>query len=400
MGRLIAICDLDTFFVSVERLLEPSLIGKPVIVGGDPHGRGIVASCSYETRIFGVRSGMSARDAYRLCPSAIFVRGHGEYYAYYSRLVKEILSDFTPEVHPWSIDEFLCDFSGMENIYPSLRELCKRMREKVYLATGLPMSVGVGSNALVAKVASSVAKPDGFVIVPSGEEASFLAPLPVEKLPGVGPVVGEKLAEMGIRTIGDIARMPVHILSSHFGKIGEALHLKACGGWDVEAGNDMENNELSHHYSCRKSIGHESTFRDKSDPQEILAVLSSLCAEAGFRLRADALTTSLITVKLRYSDFNTVTMQERVHCLFADDDIYVEAKKLFEKLYTRRKPVRLIGVRLSRLQRNLHEVPLFEWEMRLKKKKLFGAIDDIRKEYDVASLVPLIASEPSSKVRR
>ncbi len=391
MGKLFAVCDLDTFFVSVDRLLEPTLVGKPVIVGGDPQGRGIVASCSYEARAFGVRSGMSTRDAFRLCPTAIFIRGHSDYYCYYSRLVKEILGGFTPVVRPLSIDEFLLDFCGMERIYPDAQALCKRIREKVYLATGLPISIGMGANSLVAKVAASVAKPDGFHVVQEGKERAFLAPLPMEKLPGVGPVVAEKLAEMGIRTIGDIALMPPHILKSHFGKVGEILHLKARGGYEERNLEGADNGALTHHHSHRKSIGHESTFSDKSDPQEILGVLSGLCAEVGFRLRADASTASLVTVKLRYSDFKTVTTQEGIHCVFADDDIYAQAKRLFEKLYTRRMPVRLVGVRLSRLSKNLHEVPLFDWEKRLKKRNLYRAVDRVRISHGVKSIAPLSA---------
>lgn len=398
MEKLFAVCDLDTFYVSVERLLDPTLIGKPVIVGGDPKGRGVVASCSYEARAYGVRSGMSSRDAFLLCPNAIFIRGHGEYYSYYSRLVKEILANFTPSVTALSIDEFLCDFSGMvgiECLYRTPEEVAKKVREKIYLQTGLRISVGMGANPLIAKVSASVAKPDGFIVVPEGQEAEFLAPLPMEKLPGVGEVIGEKLTEMGLRTIGDIAKMPLHILKSHFGKIGESLHAKALGGACGSFSESLvisstENEAILSHPFC-KSIGHEETFQDTADPTEILSILAGLCAEAGFRLREKALTTSLITLKLRYSDFKTVSMQEPVHCIFADEDIFAKAKELFNRLYTRRMPVRLVGVRLSRLTKNLHEIPLFEWEKRLKKRAFYQAVDEVRGKLGLKSALPLSA---------
>jgi len=379
MEPLIVYADLDTFFVSVQRLLNLSLVGKPVIVGGDPQGRGVVAACSYEARAYGVKSGMSASDAYRLCPQAIFTRGHGEYYGYYSRLVKELLLAFTPEVHPQSIDEFACDFSGMERIYPDPAALARRIREKVYLATGLPMSIGLATNSLVAKVAAGEAKPDGFRIVPPGEEARFLAPLPLSRLPGIGPVTEETLAAMGLRTLGEVAAFPVRLLKAALGRNGEILHQKARG-------------KMVHTVSeepVTKSLGHETTFRDVADPRRLLGILAGLTAEAGFRLRAGGFTTRLITLKLRYRDFQTVSMQRQVPPLFADEDIFTTVKELLPRLFTRRVGVRLVGVRLSRLVRDLHQLPLFEWERRMQQKNLCAALDRIHHRFGLESITPL-----------
>jgi len=381
METLIVHADLDTFYVSVQRLLDPSLIGRPVIVGGDPHGRGIVAACSYEARAFGVRAGISARDAYRLCPQAVFVRGHGEYYGYYSRLVKNILLDFTPEVAPMSIDEFRLDFSGMERLHPAPAKLAERIREKVYLHTGLPISLGLATNGLVAKVASGQAKPDGYRIVPPGEEASFLAPLPLAKMPGIGPVTERMLTERGLTTLGGVARVPLVMLRALLGKNGEALRMK-CRGEQVITARETR---------TVKTIGHESTFRDTADPVKLRAILAGLTAEAGFRLRGGGYTTRLIILKLRYSDFETHTHQRRVDAVFSDGDIFRVVCELLGGTFSRRVSVRLVGIRLAGLVRDLHQLPLFEWQRRIKQQELYCAIDSVRDRFGLESLTTLTA---------
>jgi len=392
MEPLVVFADLDTFFVSVQRLLNPSLVGKPVIVGGDPQGRGVVAACSYETRAYGVKSGMSARDAYRLCPQAIFTRGHGEYYGYYSRWVKELLLTFTPDVEARSIDEFACDFSGMERLWPDPAALARRIREKVYLATGLPLSLGLATNSLVAKVAAGEAKPDGFVVVQSGEEASFLAPLALSKLPGIGPVTEETLAGMGLRTLGEVAAFPVRLLKAALGINGEILHRKARG----EAGVATVTERAASEEPVTRSLGHESTFEDVADPRRLLGILAGLVTEAGFRLRAGGFTTRLVTLKLRYRDFQTVSMQRLVPPLFADEDIFTTVKELLPRLFTRRVGVRLVGVRLSRLVRDLHQLPLFEWERRMRQKNLYAALDRIHHRFGLEAITPLAAAGGSA----
>ncbi len=382
MEPMVVHADLDTFFVSVQRLLDPSLVGKPVVVGGDPHGRGVVAACSYETRAYGVHAGMSAREAYRLCPDAVFVRGHGEYYGYYSRLVKELLQGFTPEAAPMSIDEFTLDFSGMERLYPDPAALARRIREKVYIHTGLPISLGVATNRLVAKIASGLAKPDGYLIVPPGEEAAFLAPLPLGKMPGIGPVTERMLTERGLRTLGDVARVPLVMLRALLGKHGEALHRKCRGEVVITA---RETRTI-------KTIGHESTFRDTVNPAKLRAILADLTAEAGFRLREGGFTTRRIILKLRYHDFETHTHQRVVHPVFADEDIYRVGCELLEETFSRRVGVRLIGIRLAMLVRDLHQLPLFEWERRIRQQNLYGAVDRIRDLYGHGALMTATAS--------
>jgi DNA polymerase-4 len=381
---LVVHADLDTYFVSVQRLLDPSLMGKPVVVGGDPHGRGIVAACSYETRAYGVHAGMSARDAYRLCPQALFVHGHGEYYGYYSRVVQNILERFTPDAQPMSIDEFSLDFTGMERIYPQPDALARRIREKVYLHTGLPISLGAASNRLVAKVAASEAKPDGYLIVPPGEEAAFLAPLPLSRMPGIGPVTERLLSERGLRTLGDVAKVPLVMLRALLGMHGEALR-KKCLGEVIMTAREKH---------VTKSIGHESTFKDTADPGKLRAILAELVEEAGFRLREGGFTARLIILKLRYSDFETMTHQRQVDPLFADEDIYRLTCELFAEAFRRRVSVRLVGIRLAGLVRDLSQIPLFEWERRLQQQQLCAALDGIRSRYGqraVSSLTALSA---------
>ena len=381
MEPLIVHADLDTFFVSVQRLLNPSLVGRPVIVGGDPHGRGVVAACSYETRAFGVRSGMTARDAYRLCPQAIFVRGHGEYYGYYSRLVKNLLLDFTPEVAPMSIDEFVLDFTGMQRLHPDPAKLAGRIREKVYLHTGLPISLGLATNGLVAKVAAGEAKPDGYRVVPPGDEAAFLAPLPLGKMPGIGPVTERMLSERGLTTLGGVARVPLVMLRALLGKHGEALRMK-CKGEQVITARETR---------TVKTIGHESTFKDTADPAKLRAILAGLTAEAGFRLRGGGYTARLVILKLRYPDFETHTHQRRVDALFSDDAIFKVACELLGDTFRRRVSVRLVGIRLARLVRDLHQLPLFEWQRRIKRQQLYAAIDSVRDRFGLGSLTTVTA---------
>ncbi len=381
MEPLIVHADLDTFFVSVQRLLDPSLVGRPVIVGGDPHGRGVVAACSYETRAFGVRAGMTARDAYRLCPQAVFVRGRGEYYGYYSRLVKNLLEDFTPEVTPMSIDEFVLDFSGMGRLHPAPSALAERIREKVYLHTGLPLSLGLATNGLVAKVASGEAKPDGYRVVPPGGEAAFLAPLPLAKMPGIGPVTERLLTERGLTTLGSVARVPLVMLRALLGKHGEALRMK-CRGEQVITARETR---------TVKTIGHESTFKDTADPAKLRAILAGLTAEAGFRLRAGGYTARRVILKLRYSDFETHTHQQRVDALFSDSDIFRVGCELLESAFRRRVSVRLVGIRLAALVRDLHQLPLFEWRRRIRQQELYAAVDSVRDRFGLESLTTLTA---------
>ncbi len=386
MCGLVAIADLDTFYVSVERLLNPDLRGKPVIVGGDARGRGIVASCSYEARAYGIKSGMSARDALRLCPHVIILPGHIPYYPYYSRLVGKVLAEFTPDCEALSIDEFLLDFTGMERIYPDPWTLASTLRERVYLVTGLPISIGIASSAVVAKVASSVAKPDGFIVVPRGQEAEFLNPLPVGKLPGVGEVTELVLARQGVTTIGELAQMPRPALRSHFGRWGDYLWEKArgIGGADSWLGRMEE--------AIPRSIGHQTAFPATAEPSAILAVLHKLVLKCGYRLRSAGLTTQLVAVKYRTVSFERQGHQRSLPTpLFADEDIFSVAKCLLQEIYPFGGSTRLrkVGVRLSRLARASSTIPVFASQQYQQKQALYRAVDEVHERFGLACLTPL-----------
>ncbi len=363
--------DLDTFFVSVERIIDPSLNGKPVIVGGQPGGRGVVAACSYETRVFGVRSGMPSGRAYKLCPQAIFVRGsHGEY-SRYSNMVKEILEKYPPALQQASVDEFYMDFTGTELIYGNHMLLAERILDEIWEKLKLPGSIGIGSNKTIAKICSDFNKPRGITYVPKGCEKEFLAPLPAEVMPGVGKVFIKELHARGIYTIGDIQRMPAEYFASVFGK----------GGLDIwEKCNDKGTEYLSEHWE-RKSISSEQTFRsDISSPAEIEAIMFRLVAKICQQLRDEKSMATNIHIKLRYADFSTITRARQVAPTMDDRFVYETAVDLFRKAYTRRVGVRLIGVGMSSLVEYHEEQSLFETNEN-KREKMMSAINSIRNKY-------------------
>jgi len=349
-GRRVLLCDMDTFFVSVERLFDPSLIGRPVIVGGPKGARGIVAACSYEAREYGVKSGMALREASRLCPAGEFVHGRGHSYTEWHEKVRGILAQHLPEVKAESIDEFACDVTGMGRIWPSLFLLGQFLRREVYVRTGLPMTIGGGRNGLVAKVASVFAKPDGLFIVPEGGERMFLAPMHVSKLPGIGPKTTEVLERHGIRTLGQLARMPKMELKTRLGKWG--LYL-----WEKANGREVV---IYQQRRLPRSIGHESTFRaDVDDGTKVAEVLRSLAERAGYRLRKHGLKCRLVTVKLRYHDFDTHTAQTALPLTNVDRVIWPFALSLLGRLGCRRAPVRLVGIRLADLHKDNGQLELF-----------------------------------------
>ncbi len=350
-GRRILLCDMDTFFVSVERLFDRSLIGKPVIVGGPKGGRGIVAACSYEAREFGVRSGMSLWQAGKLCPHGEYVHGRGHDYSEFSERVRGILEENLPSVKAASIDEFYCDVTGMERVWPSLYELGHFLKREVYVKTGLPMTIGGGRNRIVAKIASGIGKPNGLFIVPEGREKTFLGPLPVRKLPGVGPKTAEYFKKLGIETIGDIAEKSPGELRARLGKWGKYIWEKANGR---EAAIYIQRD-------IPRSIGHESTFRaDISDAAKIAGIMRRLLEKAMFRLRREGLKCRMITVKLRYHDFDTHTAQTGIPATDVDRVAWPFALMLLGRLGTRRAAVRLVGVRLSELIPAEGQLEMFE----------------------------------------
>jgi DNA polymerase-4 len=336
--------DMDAFFVSVEELYDPTLKGKPVVVGGRPDERGVVSAASYAARKFGVHSAMPLRTAYKLCPQAIFVDGHPERYRESSQQVFEVLRSFSPLVEMASIDEAYLDMTGTERLHGPPLRAAHRLHERMKAQTRLNCSVGIAASRLVAKISSDQAKPNGVLWVIPGREVEFLAPLDVRKVPGVGKVTEKNLHAYGIRKVGDLARLDDRFLEQRFGKWGMALAGKSrgldAGGWfDTEIGAD----------TGPKSISHEHTFgEDTADRDRIEATLAHLCEMVGRRLREHALAARTIQLKLRYTDFTTIT---RAHSVARptqlDTEIYEEARELFRSNWKPGATVRLIGVQTS-----------------------------------------------------
>ena len=336
--------DMDAFFVSVEELYDPTLKGKPVVVGGRPNERGVVSAASYAARKFGVHSAMPLRTAYKLCPQAIFVDGHPERYRESSQQVFDVLRSFSPLVEMASIDEAYLDMTGTERLHGPPLRAAHRLHERMKAQTRLNCSVGIAASRLVAKISSDQAKPNGVLWVIPGREAAFLAPLDVRKVPGVGKVTEKNLHAYGIRKVGDLTRLDDGFLEQRFGKWGMALAGKSrgldAGGWfDTDVGED----------TGPKSISHDHTFgEDTADRDRIEATLAHLCEMVGRRLREHALAARTIQLKLRYTDFTTIT---RAHSVARptqlDTEIYEEARDLFRSNWKPGATVRLIGIQAS-----------------------------------------------------
>ncbi|WP_173924246.1 DNA polymerase IV [Agromyces sp. Marseille-P2726] len=334
--------DMDAFFVSVELLKRPDLRGKPVLVGGTA-GRGVVAAASYEARRFGVNSAMPMSLAMQRCPNAIVLRGDYASYAKYSRQVMEIFGSITPLVEPLSIDEAFLDVSGARRLHGSPAEIAWMIRERVRSETGLTCSIGVAATKYVAKVASSVAKPDGMLVVPAAQTTAFLHPLPVSALWGVGRVTEQSLTRIGLRTVGDVATMPYDALERAIGPALAGRLIRLANGIDARS---------VHTTRAEKSIGHENTFgHDLTDPAEIRRELLRLSDRVAVRLRKAGLVGRTVTLKLRYGDFRTIT---RSRTLSEPTDvarrIYDEASDALAELIGDGERVRLIGVRAEQLR--------------------------------------------------
>ncbi len=342
--------DMDAFFASVEVLKDPALRGKPVAVGHDGP-RGVVASASYETRKFGVSSGMPSSRARRLCPEMIFLRGDMSLYAAYSGKVLKILQHFSPRVAPASIDEFYLDLSGCERLHGNFFDMAGQAFSLIRDELGLTASMGLASGWTLAKVAAKVAKPRGVVEVVEGEEEGFMAPLPVGMIPGVGPSAGRVLSKMGVRTAGELASIPPVLMEKAFGAHGLEWHLKARGLWPGLPSAERRG---------PRSIGHETTFaEDIIDPDLLRGVLFTLVEKSARRLRGKGLEAGRVTVKVRYSDFATVTRTKKVDKTALDQEIFRRAGELLDGAVKRRLRVRLIGVSLSELRPAGHQGDLF-----------------------------------------
>ncbi len=369
--------DLDTFFVSVERILDPSLNGKPVIVGANPdYGRGVVAACSYEAREYGLHSAMPIRQAYRLCPNGIYLHGHHKEYSRFSKAVKHLLEQYAPQIEQASIDEFYMDFTGTQRVYGSMFAFAKKLQTEIERKLLLPCSIGIGSNKTIAKICSDYAKPKGVTYVLPGMEKEFLAPLPVEVIPGVGKVMQKTLHEKGFRIIKDITKIPEDYFLAAFGKYGAALWKKANG----------EGQEYLNPPQKRKSISKEKTYgKDEMNKAKIEATLFKLTGEVCQLLRNKNWQASTIGIKLRYSDFVTLTREKTIKPTDDDKVIFNIALNLFRKAYTRRVSIRLIGIRLTNFSEFSEQEILFEDKDTIR-KKMFRAITKIRDKFGYSAV--------------
>jgi DNA polymerase-4 len=370
--RTIFHLDLDAFFISVERILDPSLNGKPVIVGGDPKlGRGVVAACSYEARAFGLHSAMPIRTAYRLCPKGIYINGHFEEYERYSQAVKNILEQYAPVIEQASIDEFYLDMTGTQKMYGSMLSFASKLQEEIWNKLSLPCSIGIGSNKTVAKIGSDCMKPKGITFIIPGMEKEFLAPMPVESIPGVGKVLKQQLNSRGIFSIGDVTKLPAEYFSIAFGKYGIDLWRKAHG----------EGVEYLTIHRERKSISKETTFiKDVTNDEEIKQELFHLTGKVCQSLRKRGWEASTIEIKLRYIDFQTLIRSKTIKPTDDDKVVFETAWALLKKARTRRIAVRLIGICLTNFSPASNQEFLFD-DIEIKRRRMFKAITKIRDKY-------------------
>ena len=375
---------MDAFFVSVEELSRPELKGKPVIVGGKPGERGVVAAASYAVRQFGVHSAMPLRRAYRLCPQAVFIEGCPRKYLRYSRRVRAVLRRFSPLVEVASIDEAYLDMSGTERLFGPPLRAAHLLHEAVADATSLPCSIGIGTSRLVAKICSGLAKPNGVLHVTPGCEAAFLAPLKIGRIPGVGKVMQAQLGKLGIRTIGEAQAKGEGFLDRHFGKAGTALTEKArgldAGAWFAPGFSNSR---------PPKSISHETTFaEDTRDRAVIDATLAKLCQLVARRLRGHGLWAGTVQIKIRYSDFTTRTRAQTLNQpTQLDNEILRAVRSLDARHRERNRAIRLLGVNTGALQQSPHrQRSLFENRLRDRWERALQAVDALRDRFGESSI--------------
>lgn len=387
--------DLDTFFVSVERVLDPSLEGRPVIVGGRPGSRGVVTAASYEVRRLGVKSGMSLVEAGKLAPDAIYLPTRGEIYGRYAEDVRAIARRFSPVVVVASIDEMFLDLSGCERLYGhpnddtagevegaragdrAIERAVVALATAVHDELGLPASAGIATSKPVAKIASALAKPRGVMLVPAGVERAVLAPLPVRAFPGIGPVAESKLGAAGFATLGALADAPLEVLQGIFGAWASAIHMGAQGLGSGDLGRERP--AFSEHDPEGETVGsisNERTFHeDVGDPAVIESVLCGLCERVCWRARKRHVKARTVTLKLRYADFHTITRSRTLGATHAELELYPVLKEMLAAARTRPLPVRLLGVQLSNLG-------VFEQLLLFDQQERAGAvIDQIRERY-------------------
>lgn len=382
MERTIAHMDLDTFFVSCERLMDSRLNGKPVLIGGTSN-RGVVASCSYEARRFGIHSAMPMRMAKQLCPEAIVLRGNSGVYSKYSNLVTDIIKEKVPIYEKTSVDEFYMDLSGMDAFF-GCYQWASELRDTIISETGLPISFGLSQNKTVSKIATGEAKPNNKRNIKRGDEKPFLAPLSVKKIPMVGDKTYRELCNLGVKKIQTLQEMPVDLMQRVFGKNGISMWKKAQG---------IDNAPVIA-YQERKSISTERTFdKDTIDVQKLEGIMTAMAENLVFQLRRGNKLTSCITVKIRYTDFQTYTVQKKIPYSAVDHTLIPIVLELFRKLYNRRVLVRLIGVRYSSLVEGAHQINLFEDTQML---QLYTAMDEMRERYGDRAVVRASGMEARS----
>ena len=376
--RTIFHVDMDAFFVSVEELFDPSLRGKAVVVGGNRNERGVVSAASYEARKFGVHSAMPLRTAAKLCPQALFVRGHPERYREYSHKVYGILNRFTPKLEMASIDEAYLDLTGAERLHGPPLRAAHLVHDAIKRETGLNSSIGIATSRLVAKISSDQAKPNGILWVIPGREARFLAPLEVRKVPGVGKVTERNLGRLGIHRIRDLAALDAAVLEQHFGKWGLALAGKArgedAGGWfDEDIGERSD----------PKSISHEHTFNeDTDDIEQLEATLSHLSQQVGRRLRDHGLFARTLQLKLRSADFHTITRAHSpARATQLDNEIFAEIRRLFRHNWKLGTKIRLLGVHASGFDHEQGQLDLLNPQSQERWSRALAAADKLRDRY-------------------
>jgi len=362
--------DLDTFFVSVERLLDPSLCGRPVVVGGARGGRGVVTSASYEVRAFGVRAGMSIREASDRAPDdTAFVSGHHELYSDYSQRAREIVERFSPVVIAASIDEHYIDFTGCERLYfrpedadadATILRTVRAITQAIGDELGLPASAGIATSKPMAKVASALAKPRGVLLVAAGTEAATLAPLPVRRLPGIGPVSEAKLAACGIATLADLVAADEHVLRPIFGAYTAGIRAAARGQGSDDLGRERPAfREHDPRGGIAGTISNERTFVETT-PDTAREVLSGLCERVCSRARRRGVVAGSVTLKLRYTDFQTLTRQRTIEPTSIDFEIHRVIQALYAEMRTRPLSIRLLGVALAKFRPDAAQLPLFD----------------------------------------
>jgi DNA polymerase-4 len=375
--------DMDAFFVSVEELFDPSLKGKPVVVGGQRHERGVVSAASYDARKFGVHSAMPLRTAAKLCPQAIFVDGHPERYRECSEKVYGVLNTFSPLVEMASIDEAYLDMTGTDRLHGPPMRAAHTLHTKMKTDTQLNCSIGIGVSRLVAKVSSAKAKPNGVLWVVPGQEAKFLAPLDVRDIPGVGKVMEQNLHAMGIRQVGDLAKLEEEVLEERFGKWGMALAGKArgedAGGWFDSAVGAQ---------TAPKSMSHEHTFNlDTADQEQLESTLMRLSEMVGRRLRERGLHARTIQLKLRYKDFSTITRaHSRTEPTQLDTEVFAQVRALFRRNWKKGQEVRLLGVHASSFAQGGGQIDLLESERQQRWRQALAAADRLRDRFGESSV--------------